>query len=149
MRLLKHALVIGFAIISVNSHAQKKQTIMTKEAIVTTFLNGFDDPSKITESLNLLVDNYHFTSPTEEHNSKAEFIEDAKELAKILTGLKINRIVSNGNWVVVNYTFKSAIQGLTSTEGNEWFRVENGKIQESHLIYDASGWRKILENMKE
>lgn len=34
------------------------------------------------------------------------------------------------------------------TSGNEWFRVENGKIQESHLIYDASEWKKVFDKMR-
>ncbi len=148
MRLIKHALVIGIMIFSISATAQQKQITMTKEAIVTTFLMGFDDPSKITESINLLADSYHFTSPTGNSNSKAEFLEEAKAVSDMLTGLVINKIAVNGNWVAVNYTFKSEIKGLEITTGNEWFRVENGKIQESHLIYDASEWKKVFENMK-
>jgi predicted SnoaL-like aldol condensation-catalyzing enzyme len=126
----------------------KNQTIMTKEAIVTQFLSGFNDPSKIAESFALLTDDYHFTDPMENINSKVEFINLSKELASILTGVEIKRLAVNGNWVAVNYIFNSSIKGLEVNTGNEWFRVEDGKIQESHLIYDASEWRKVLENMK-
>ncbi|TSE09883.1 nuclear transport factor 2 family protein [Aquimarina algiphila] len=124
------------------------QSVMTKEAIVTQFLSGFNDPSKIADSFALLTDNYHFTDPMENINSKAEFIELSKELALVLTGVEIKRLAVNGNWVVVNYIFNSSVKGLEINTGNEWFRVEDGKIQESHLIYDASEWRKVLENMK-
>ncbi|NQX98638.1 MAG: nuclear transport factor 2 family protein [Flavobacteriales bacterium] len=148
MRLIKHALLIGITMFSINVNAQKNQTIMTKEVIVTKFLNGFNDPSKIGESLALLTDDYHFTSPTGNDNSKTEFIESIKELANVLTGVEIKKIAVSGNWVAVNYVFKSSIKGLEKTTGNEWFRIENGKIQESHLIYDASEWRKVFENMK-
>ncbi len=126
----------------------KNQTIMTKEAIVTQFLSGFNDPSKIAESFALLTDDYHFTDPMENINSKVEFINLSKELASVLTGIEIKRLAVNGNWVAVNYIFNSSIKGLEVNTGNEWFRVEDGKIQESHLIYDASEWRKVLENMK-
>lgn len=146
MRSIKHVLLIGIAFVALHVNAQTKSKTMTKERIVTTFLHGFDNPTKIGESLNLLADDYHFTSPTDENNSKVEFIEAATEVAKILTGLDINHMAVSGNWVVVNYTFKSSIKGLENTKGNEWFRVENGKIQESHLIYDASEWRKIFAN---
>ena len=149
MRLIKNVLIIGMILVSINAHAQKSKTSMTKEVIVTTFLRGFDEPSKISESLDLLANNYHFTSPTDQNNSKAEFIEATKELAQILTGLKINKIAVSGDWVVVNYTFKSSIKGLESSVGNEWFRVKNGQIQESHLIYDASEWRKFFATLRE
>lgn len=149
MRLIKHLFVIGIFILSITAHTQEKQTIMTNESIITTFLNGFDDTSKITKSLSLLADDYHFTSPTNALYSKIEFIEEAKNVAKVLTGLKINKIAVNGNWVAANYTFMSAIKGLENTTANEWFRVENGKIKESHLIYDASEWRKVFESVKQ
>ena len=148
MRLIKNVLIIGMILVSINAHAQKSKTSMTKEVIVTTFLRGFDEPSKISESLDLLANNYHFTSPTDQNNSKAEFIEATKELAQILTGLKINKIAVSGDWVVVNYTFKSSIKGLESSVGNEWFRIENGQIQESHLVYDASEWRKFFDTLR-
>ncbi|GGD02686.1 nuclear transport factor 2 family protein [Hyunsoonleella pacifica] len=149
MRLIKHVFVIGIFILSIITHAQEKQTIMANENIITTFLNGFDDTSKITESLSLLADDYQFTSPTDALYSKIEFIEEAKNVAKVLTGLKINKIAVSGNWVAANYTFMSAIKGLENTTANEWFRVENGKIKESHLIYDASEWRKVFESVKQ
>jgi len=148
MRLIKNVLLIGMTLVSIRINAQVKSKTMTKESIVTTFLKGFDDQTKIGESLNLLADDYHFTSPTDENNSKVEFIEAATEVAKILTGLDINHMAVSGNWVVVNYTFKSSIKGLENTKGNEWFRVEDGKIQESHLIYDASEWRKIFTKVE-
>ncbi len=122
---------------------------MTKEVIVMTFLRGFDQPSKIMESFDLLADSYHFTSPTDENNSKVEFQAAAKELAKVLTGVEIKKLAVSGNWVAVNYVFKSSIKGLEKTSGTEWFRVNNGKIQESHLNYDASEWRKVFAKMKE
>lgn len=149
MRLVKSVLLIAVIMFSANGIAQQNPTTMTKEVIVTTFLRGFDQPSKILESFALLADNYHFTSPTDENNSKSEFIESAKEVAKVLTGVEIKKVAVSGNWVAVNYVFKSSIKGLENTSGTEWFRVENGKIQESHLNYDASEWRKFFENMKE
>lgn len=149
MKSIKHALIIGLTLLSIQSNAQQNQITMTKEVTVTTFLRGFDQPSKILESFALLADNYHFTSPTDEKNSKTEFIEAAKELGKVLTGVEIKKVAVSGNWVAVNYVFKSSIKGLENTPGTEWFRVENGKIQESHLNYDASEWRKVFENMRE
>ena len=148
MRLIKSVLCIAIAMFSLNIIAQQNQTEMTREVIVTTFLRGFDDPSKIAQSFELLADDYHFTSPTDTNDSKVEFIESAKEVAQVLTGVDVKKVAVSGNWVAVNYVFKSSIKGLEATNGTEWFRIENGKIQESYLIYDASKWRKVFKKMK-
>ena len=121
---------------------------MTKATIVTKFLSGIIDPSKITESFALLTDDYHFTDPMGTINSKAEFIEYSKEIAAVLTGIEVIRLAVNDNWVAVNYIFNSSIKGLEVNKGYEWFRVEDGKIHESHLLFDATEWRKVFENMK-
>ncbi len=121
---------------------------MTNIETVKKFLNGFNNLSKIQKSLDLLTNEYHFTSPTGNSYSKTEFIGAVQELAKVLTGVDIKKIAVSDNWVAVNYVFKSSIKGLEMTLGNEWFRVENGKIQESHLIYDASEWRKVFDEMR-
>lgn len=121
---------------------------MTQESIVSTFLNGFNHPSTIEDSLTLLDDNYHFTDPTVTINSKLEFIDVTQELAKVLTGVEVKIIAVTGDWVAVHYEFYSSIDGVEVNKANEWFRVEQGKIKESHLLYDATKWRIIFESLK-
>ena len=116
--------------------------------IVEKFLAGFNDPSKIGESLSLLADDYKFKNPLVQLENKAQFIALAQEMGKVLTGVELISIAQNGQWVATYYEFKSAIPGLESNFGTEWFRVENGKIQESTLIYDASEWRKVYAQME-
>ncbi len=126
----------------------KNRNKMTNTEIVQTFLAGFNNPEKLPESLALLADSYHFKDPIAEQNSKAEFIEAAKELGKVLTGVEILKIAENGQWVGVFYNFKSNIPGLENNMGSEWFRVENGLIQESELVFDATEWRKVFAQMQ-
>jgi len=121
---------------------------MTNQEIVTTFLNGFNDPTQIYKSLDLLADDYKFKNPLVELNSKAEFIKLAQEIGAVITGINIINISENGNWVATFYDFKSSIPGLESNIASEWFKVEDGIIKESHLIYDTSEWRKFYEQMK-
>ena len=115
--------------------------------IVEKFLAGFNDPSKIGASLNLLADDYKFKNPMVQLENKTQFIALAQEMGKVLTGVELMSIAQNGDWVATYYEFKSSIPGLESNFGTEWFRVENGKIQESTLIYDASEWRKVYAQM--
>ncbi len=122
---------------------------MTKYEVVKKFLEGFNDPTKIEASLDLLAEDYKFQNPIVQLNSKTEFIALAQEMGKVLTGVEIIQSAENANWVTVLYEFKSSIQGLERNLGTEWFLVEDGMIKASHLIYDASEWRKFYENMKE
>ena len=121
---------------------------MTNQEVVETFLSGFNDPSKIGESLALLAEDYHFQNPMVQLSSKAEFIALAQEMGKVLTGVNLIRSAENGDWVSVSYEFTSSSPGLESNIGTEWFKVEGGLITESHLIYDATEWRKVYAAME-
>jgi predicted SnoaL-like aldol condensation-catalyzing enzyme len=149
MRLIKHAFIIGITIFSINTYAQQNErNDMTNQEIVTQFLNGFNDPTQIQKSLDLLADDYKFKNPMVELNSKAEFIKLAQEIGAVITGINIINISANGNWVATFYEFKSSIPGLESNIASEWFKVEDGIIKESQLIYDTSEWRNFYEQMK-
>ena len=126
---------------------QNQSTEMTNQEVVQKFLNGFNNPAEIQASLNLLADDYQFKNPMIELNSKAEFIALAQEIGAVLTGVNVIGIADNGDWVATFYEFKSSIPGLESNMASEWFRLEDGIIKESHLIYDASEWRKVYEQM--
>ena len=149
MRLIKHEFIIGITILSMNTYGQQNErNNMTNQEIVTTFLNGFNDSTQIQKSLDLLADEYKFKNPIIELNSKAEFIQLAQEIGAVITRIKIINISENGNWVATFYDFESSIPGLESNIASEWFKVEDGIIKESHLIYDTSEWRKFYEQMK-
>lgn len=120
---------------------------MTNKEIVTKFLNGFNNPSQIKDSLSLLAEDYKFSNPLTKLYSKDEFIGLATEISSVLNGIDILQIANHDNWVGVFYEFKSTIPGLETNLASEWFRVEKGFIKESHLIYDASEWRKVYEQM--
>ncbi|MEO0339418.1 MAG: nuclear transport factor 2 family protein [Bacteroidota bacterium] len=140
-------LLIAMGLFSQHIYSQK-QGNMTKQQIVEVFLAGFNDQSKIQTSLELLAEDYHFKNPMVELQSKEAFIALAKEMGKVLTGVEVIRYAADGEWVAAFYTFQSAIPGLERNLATEWFRIENGMIQESHLIYDASAWRKVYEQME-
>lgn len=122
---------------------------MTNQEIVTKFLNGFNDPTQIQESMALLADDYSFKNPLVNLNSKAEFIALAQEIGAVITGIRISNVSESGDWVATLYDFKSSISGLETNIASEWFRLENGIIKESHLIYDASEWRKFYQQLKQ
>lgn len=129
-------------------YSQQTKSHMTNSEIVEKFLNGFNDPTLIQESLNLLSDNYQFQNPMTKTTSKAEFIELAQVIGQVLTGVEILRLAESNEWVSAQYIFKSSIPGVEKNNATEWFRIENGIIQESNLIYDASEWRKVYANME-
>lgn len=140
--------VLALMLMSNAYSQQKMNTEMTNKEAVLTFLNGFNDPSKIGTSLDLLVEDYKFTNPMVSLNSKAEFISLAQEIGQVLTGVDVLRVAEGDNWVTVMYNFKSAIPGVENNLATEWFKVKDGKIIESTLLYDASEWRKVYAAME-
>ena len=145
---MKLVLLIAIGIFSNSIYAQQNLSKeMTNQEIVLTFLEGFNDPAKIQTSLALLADDYKFKNPMVELNSKNEFIALAQEIGAVLTGINVIGSAENGDWVATFYEFKSSIPGVESNIASEWFRLENGMIKESRLIYDASKWRKVYAQM--
>ena len=121
---------------------------MDNEQIVRRFLGGFSQPDRLQESLELLADDYRFKNPMVELESKTAFIPLAERISGALTGLDIQRVATAGDWVSVFYIFRSAIPGLEVNPATEWFRVENGLIRESHLLYDATEWRAVYAQVE-
>ena len=132
---------------SLHSQTNPNKT-MTNQETVQKFLEGFNDPTMIQESLALLSDDYHFKNPMVELTTKSAFMELAKQIGSILTGVDILHITENGDWIAAMYEFKSSIAGLEVNLATEWFRLENGIIKESILIYDASKWRALYAQME-
>lgn len=120
---------------------------MNRTKIVTTFLEGFNDPSKLQVSLGLLAEDYHFTSPVIETHSKAEFVKLAEKIATVVTGLQVIATADSTDWVATFYEFQTEIPGMERTDASEWFSVVDGKIKESYLVYDATKWRTLYGQM--
>ncbi len=148
MKTVSFLLITALLLLQSGIYSQTNQGKMSNKAIVEKFLDGFNHPEKIQESLALLADNYKFKNPMVTLNSKAEFIALAQEISQVLTGVNIIQAAENGDWVGVYYEFKSSIPGLESNMATEWFKLKDGIIQESHLIYDASEWRKVYAAME-
>ena len=126
-----------------------KSEKMKNQEIVQTFLKGFNNPSQIQVSLDLLVDDYKFTNPMVQLNNKSEFIELAGQIGAVVTSIEVLRIIEGENWVSTLYKFTTEIPGLESTIGSEWFKIHDEKIVESYLIYDTSEWRKFYATLNQ
>lgn len=150
MKVMKFLILLSIGLFSNSIYSQQSSSsAMSNQAIVKQFLQGFNDPTQIQASLDLLADDYKFKNPMVELNSKVEFIALAQEISAVLTGVNVIGTAENGDWVATFYEFKSNIPGVESNIASEWFRLEDGEIKESHLIYDASEWRKIYAQMGE
>ncbi|GAB5525751.1 MAG: hypothetical protein Roseis2KO_36230 [Roseivirga sp.] len=148
MKTVSFLLITALLLLQSPIYSQTNQGDMTNKAIVEKFLGGFNNPEKIQESLALLADDYQFKNPMVALNSKAEFMALAQEISQVLTGVHIIHAAESGDWVGVYYEFKSSVPGLESNMATEWFRLKDGIIQQSHLIYDASEWRKVYAAME-
>jgi hypothetical protein len=139
---MKHIFIGLLISMTIQTNAQSSKNIESSNIeIVQAFLRGFNEPSFIQESLSLLSEDYKFSNPILTLHSKAEFIKLATEIGSVVTGLKVTNIADNHSWVAVSYEFYTSIAGIEINYATEWFRLEDGMIQESQLIYDATKWR--------
>lgn len=120
---------------------------MTPQDIVIKFLNGFNNPEQIQESLNLLASDYHFKNPFVNLTSKADFVLLAKSISEVITEINIIETNANGNSVAAIYEFKSNLPGVEINIASEWFKVKDNKIKASTLIYDATKWHKVYQEL--
>ena len=147
--MIKPIILILLMGVSINqTHMQYDPPTLNNQEVIELFLDGFNNPENFQVSMDLLADDYTFRNPLIQTNSKDEFIALAQEMGKILTGVEIQYMAQSGDWVAVWYEFSSVIQVLEKNQGTEWFKVENGIIQESFLIYDATQWRNVYSQMK-
>ena len=87
MKSVKFIVLMLIGMYTTNIYSQQNQVNpMDNLEIVKRFLEGFNNPAKIQESLNLLADDYKFKNPMVELNSKVEFIALAKEIGQTLRG---------------------------------------------------------------
>ena len=149
MKKIRITLLIALGLITSHEYSQQKHHTVRNQEVVENLLSGLNDQSKIQASLAMLADDYQFTNPMVQLQSKAEFVALAQEMGQILTGVHLIRSAEDGDWVATFYEFKSSIPGLESNMATEWFRLKDGIIQESHLVYDASEWRKVYEQMEQ
>ena len=122
---------------------------MKNTEIVKTFLDGFNYPSKIQASFDLLADDYHFTNPMMETHSKAEFIPLAMKIGEVIKAVHLIAGAESDDWVATFYEFQTDLPGVEKNDASEWFKVVDGRIKESCLVYDASEWRKIYAQMSQ
>ena len=148
MKLTKFALLILLLTLGNTAFSQAGERLSNVQ-IVEKFFEGMNDPAKIQASLDLLTDDYAFQNPMVKLTSKPAFIALAGEIGKVVTGVNVKHIASNEKGeVVVFYEFLSSLPGMESNYATEWFWLKDGKIVASHMVYDASEWRKVYAQME-
>ena len=150
MRITSFFFIFSFFFVQAEAYSQTHiNPTLSNTDIVLQFFEGVNQPEKIQASLDLLTDDYKFTNPMVSLSSKVEFINLMMEIGKVVTEVEMLHTSEEGDWVATFYIFKSNVPGVESNYASEWFRIENGKIQESKMIYDATKWRAIYAQMGE
>lgn len=142
MNRIKKTIMVLLLTLSTGIFSQNKKIKSNKE-IVKEFLTGFNKSSQLQQSLNLLSENYKFKNPIVKLNSKEEFEQLATKINAIVHNIQVLNIAENNNWVAVSYNFETSIPGLEDNLATEWFKLKDGIIVESQLIYDTIKWREL------
>jgi ketosteroid isomerase-like protein len=90
----------------------------------------------IETARSLLADDLHFKGPIEEFDNADDYIQSVAKLARIVAGTDVKKVLAQGNDVVTIYDLHTNTPAGTSNVA-EWVTVENGKIAEMRVFFDA------------
>jgi ketosteroid isomerase-like protein len=90
----------------------------------------------IETARSLLADDLHFKGPIEEFDNADDYIQSVAKLARIVAGTDVKKVLAQGNDVVTIYDLHTNTPAGTSNVA-EWATVENGKIAEMRVFFDA------------
>jgi hypothetical protein len=72
-------------------------------------------------------------------------LQSVGKLAQIVTGADLQKVVSDGDDVATIYDLHTNTPAGTSNIA-EWARVNNGKMVEMHVFFDARPFAAMLEH---
>ena len=78
--------------------------------------------------------------------SAEEFLESAKSFIKTIEAMNIISIAENEDWVGAYYSVKTRL--VPEMFFSEWFKIEDGKITEGHLVYDTHAIRTAVKALE-
>jgi ketosteroid isomerase-like protein len=84
----------------------------------------------------LLSDDFHFTSPRDDHIDRREYFERCWPFNEQVEYLRIEKLFSEGNEAFVRYACKPV--NREAFRNTEYFRIENGKIVEVQVYFGSA-----------
>ncbi|MEI5999692.1 nuclear transport factor 2 family protein [Paraburkholderia bengalensis] len=83
----------------------------------------------------LLADDFHFTSPQDDHIDRRTYFERCWPFSEQLESFRIEKLFCEGNEAFVRYACKPLHRA--AFRNTEFFRVENGKIVEVQVYFGS------------
>jgi len=111
---------------------------MKDDRMIANYLLGYNHEETMEESFGLLDDSYEFRSPEVCLGSKRDFKRWMSVASKLLYRLELLEVVQGEGMTVALYMVMFEIPLYKSMLVTEWFRLDNGKILSSRLLYDRS-----------
>jgi ketosteroid isomerase-like protein len=104
--------------------------------------------SGTSEWTELVSENITFTGPVDHVRGKQKFIELNQGFFPLVRGYEHLNAFEQGNFVCLEGTFKVATPGGNEIDLKmaEVYTIENGKIEEVRVYYDAEEFRKEFGN---
>jgi ketosteroid isomerase-like protein len=111
--------------------------------IVESYHHAFGS-GDVQTARSLLADDLRFKGPFEEFQSADDYLESVAKLAQIVTGTDVKKVVASGDDVVTIYDLHTNTPAGTSNIA-EWATVENGRIVELRVFFDARPFAAMFE----
>lgn len=94
-----------------------------------------------------LADDFHFKGSIDEFGSASSFRALATEFGKAITKLDERLVVDDGRHVVTIFDFDTALP-VPEIPCAEILTIDNGRIVDAELIFDATDFRPVMDNMQ-
>lgn len=87
----------------------------------------------------------HFSGPTSSFQSADTFVPEMSKFMHIAKSVQIVKAISEGPDVCVLWDYGTTVPSIPVTRISNWFRVEDGKIREMHLYFNAAPFLSAME----
>ena len=117
---------------------------MAKAAeIVEQYQRAFGS-GDVAKARSLLADNLRFEGPIEQFDNADDYMRSVSQLAQIVTGTDVKKVVADGDDVVTIYDLHTNTPAGTSRVA-EWATVDGDKIAEMRVFFDARPFAAMFE----
>jgi len=95
----------------------------------------------------VVADNVSFTGPVDQVKGLEAFAKLNESFMPMIRGNEMKQAVEAGKFVITQIMLDVAMPSgkVIKLDMNEWYEIENGKIQSIKVYYDAEEFRKEIQ----
>ena len=89
-------------------------------------------------------DRFRYVGPTVEFDNALDYLSDISRVGGILKEAQVRRLVVEGNEAFAAFDVLTSMEELACTRVAQWMRVEDGRIVEIEVFFDAHAYTTLF-----